>query len=92
MFNSLTGLNLSASCGDKSLNWVYRHPSQLSVGTRYGTSSAGALLFKNIDSSYLLEIQDNKSVSGNAFKNSKVNESKVGRQKKVAPWKNTIIH
>ena len=28
---SLTRLNLSASCGAKCLNWVYRHPPQLFV-------------------------------------------------------------
>ena len=28
---SLTRLNLSASCGGKCLNGVYRHPSKLSV-------------------------------------------------------------
>ena len=31
MVPSLTRLNLSTSCGGKSLNRVYRHPSQLSV-------------------------------------------------------------
>ena len=28
---NLTRLNLSADCGGMCLNWVYRHPSELSV-------------------------------------------------------------
>ena len=38
-------------------------------GTRYGTSSAATLLVENINSSFLLEIQDNNSISDSAFKN-----------------------
>ena len=40
-----------------------------SRGTHYGTSSAATLLAENIDSSSLLEIQDNSNLSGSAFKN-----------------------
>ena len=40
-----------------------------SKGTHYRTSSAATLLVENINSSSLLEIQDNNSVSGNAYKN-----------------------
>ena len=40
-----------------------------SRGTHYGTSSAATLLAENINSSSLLEIQDNNSVSGSAYKN-----------------------
>ena len=41
-----------------------------SSGTHYnGTSSAATLLVENINSSSLLEIQDNNSVSGSAYKN-----------------------
>ena len=52
-----------------------RSPAQTSFttfcsgGTRYGTSSAATSLVENINSSSLLEIQDNNSVSGSAFKN-----------------------
>ena len=35
----------------------------------YGTSSAATLLIENKNSSSLLEIQDNNSVSGSAYKN-----------------------
>ena len=38
-------------------------------GTHYGTSSAAILLVENVNSSSLLDIQDNKSISGSAFKN-----------------------
>ena len=37
--------------------------------THYGTSSAATLLVENINSSSLLESQDNNSVSGSAYKN-----------------------
>ena len=40
-----------------------------SRGTHYGTSSDATLLVENINSSSLLEIQDNNSVSGSAYKN-----------------------
>ena len=40
-----------------------------SRGTQYGTSSAATLLAENINSSSLLEIQDNNRVSGSAHKN-----------------------
>ena len=40
-----------------------------SRGTHYGTSSAATLLAENINSSSLLEIQDNNRVSGSAYKN-----------------------
>ena len=40
-------------------------------GTRYGTSSTATLLVENINSSSLLEIKDNNSRSGSAFKNLK---------------------
>ena len=48
--------------------------------TQYGTSSAATLLVENVHTSSLLEIQDNNSLSGRAFKNS----SEVERQKYVA--------
>ena len=35
-----------------------------SIGTHYGTSSAAILLVENINSTSLLEIQDNDSISG----------------------------
>ena len=44
--------------------------SGLSRGAHYGTSSAATLLVENINSSSLLEIQDNDSISARAFKNS----------------------
>ena len=37
--------------------------------THYGTSSDATLLVENINSSSLLEIQDNNSVSGSGYKN-----------------------
>ena len=40
-----------------------------SRGTHYGISSAATLSVENIDSSSLLEIQDNYSVSGSAYNN-----------------------
>ena len=40
-----------------------------SIGTRYGTSSAATLSVENITVSSSLEIQENNSISGNAFKN-----------------------
>ena len=40
-----------------------------SRGIRYGTSTAETLLVENINSTSLLEIQDNKSISGSALKN-----------------------
>ena len=40
-----------------------------SRGTHYGTSSAATLSVENIDSSSLVEIQDNFSVSGSAYNN-----------------------
>ena len=40
-----------------------------SRGTHYSTSSAAILLVENINSSSLLEIQDNNRVSGSADKN-----------------------
>ena len=46
-----------------------------SRGTHNGTSSAAALLVENINSSSLLEIPDNNSVNGSAYKN--LNEWKV---------------
>ena len=39
-------------------------------GTHYDTSSAATLSVKNINGSSSLEIQDNDSISGKAFKNS----------------------
>ena len=84
---SLTRLNLSASCGCRCLNWVYRHPSQLSVaGTHHGTSSAATLLVENINSSSLLEIHDNNIVSGSAYKNSSEWKYLAKRQKQVVLW------
>ena len=40
-----------------------------SRGTCYGTSSAATLLVENVNGSSLLEIQDNNSIGGSAFKN-----------------------
>ena len=40
-----------------------------SKGTHHGTSSATTLLAENINSSSLLEIQDNNRVSDSAYKN-----------------------
>ena len=40
-----------------------------SFTTSYGTSSAATLLVENINSTSFLELQDNNSVSGSAFKN-----------------------
>ena len=40
-----------------------------SRGTHYGTSSDATLLVENINSSSLLEIQDNYCVSGSAYNN-----------------------
>ena len=40
-----------------------------SRGTHYCTSSAATLLVENINNSSLLEIQDNNSVRGSAYKN-----------------------
>ena len=40
-----------------------------STGTLYGTSSAATLLVENINSTSLLEIQENDSISSSAFKN-----------------------
>ena len=40
-----------------------------SKSTDHGTSSAATLLVENINSSSLLEIQDNNRVSGSAHKN-----------------------
>ena len=40
-----------------------------SRGIHYGTSSAVTLLVENLNSSFLLEIQDNNSISGSVFKN-----------------------
>ena len=54
-----------------------------SIGIHYGTSSAINLLVENRNSTSLLEIQGNNSISGSAFKN----ESKAERQKWVAPGK-----
>ena len=42
-----------------------------SRGARYNTSSAATLLVENINSSILLNIQDNNSIRGSAFKNLK---------------------
>ena len=39
-----------------------------SRGTHYGTSSDETLLVDNINGSFLLEIQDNNSISGSAIK------------------------
>ena len=36
---------------------------------RYGTSSAATLLHENINNTSLLEIQNDNSISGGAFKN-----------------------
>ena len=55
-----------------------------SRGTHYGTSSAASLLAENINSTSLLEMQENNSISGSAFEK-KVNESKVERQNQVVP-------
>ena len=41
-----------------------------SRGTHYATSSAAVLLVENINSTSLLEIQDNNSIGGSVFKNS----------------------
>ena len=38
-------------------------------GTRFGTSLAALLLVENINSTSLLEIQDNNSIGGSTFKN-----------------------
>ena len=53
------------------LEKVGLQPPQLLVlpPMHYGTSSAATLLVENINSSSLLEIQDNNSVSGSAYKN-----------------------
>ena len=51
-----------------------------SRGTHFGTFSAEILLVESMNSSSLLEIQDDNSISGSAFK-SLVNESKAERQK-----------
>ena len=40
-----------------------------SRGTHYGASTAATLLVENIDSTSLLEIQDNNNISGSAVKN-----------------------
>ena len=47
-----------------------------SRGTHYGTSSAATLLVENINSSSLLEIQDNNRVSNSAYKNLRWSETK----------------
>ena len=39
-----------------------------SRGTHYGTSSAATLLVEDVNNSSLLEIQDNNSASGSAYK------------------------
>ena len=43
--------------------------------TRYGPPSAGTLLVKNINSTSLLEVQDNNSINGRAFENLKIAKS-----------------
>ena len=69
---NLTRLNLSASCGGMCLNWVKRNPSQLSVPevpTTVSPKLQPYWLKISTASSSLLEIQDNNSVSGSAYKN-----------------------
>ena len=56
-----------------------------SRGTHYGTSSAATLLVENINSSSLLEIQDNNSVSSSAYKNLSESKYLAERQKQMAP-------
>ena len=64
---SLTRLNLSASWGGKCLNWVYRHPSQLSVPEVPATVPPQLRPYWwNINSSALLEIRDNNSIGFSA--------------------------
>ena len=48
-------------------------------GTHYGTPSAATLLVENINNSSLLEIQDNNSIGGSAYKN--LNESKYSAER-----------
>ena len=69
---SLTRLILNASCGSTCLNRVYRHPSQLFVPDVPATVSPQLQpkLVENINSTSLLGIQDNNSISGSTFKNS----------------------
>ena len=92
--HDLTRLNLSASCEGMCLKWVYMHLSQLFVnsrGTHYGTSWAATLLVENIDSSSLLEIQDNNNVSGSAYKNLSKWKYSAERQSRWLPKLKNII-
>ena len=69
---NLTRLNLSAGCGGMCLNWISGHPSQLSVlevPTTVSPELQPYWLKIQTASSSLLEIQDNNSVSGSAYKN-----------------------
>ena len=69
----LIRLNLSAGCGGKCLTLANRHPLQLSVpdvpATAANTSSGATLLVQNINTTSLLDIQDNNSMISSAFKN-----------------------
>ena len=56
-----------------------------SGGTHYGTSSAATLLAENINSFSLLEIQDNNSESGSAYKNLRKLKYLAERQMQVVP-------
>ena len=86
---SLTRVNLSVSCGGKCLSWVYRHPSQLSVPEVPTTvpPQMQPYWFENMNSTFLLEIQDNNSISSSALKNvnSWMKLIKAERQRWVAP-------
>ena len=77
MFNS------SASCGGKCLELSLQtsYTTFCSRCIHYGTSSGATLLGENIKSYSLLEIQDNNSVSGSAYKNLSERKYLAQRQK-----------
>ena len=53
--------------------------------THYGTSSAATLLVENINSSFMLEIQDNNGVSGSAYKNLSESSIQLNDKSKCLP-------
>ena len=62
-----------------------------SRGTHYGTSSAETLLVENINSSCLLEIQDNNSISGSALKNLRECRIKLKDRGRLLPEKSLLF-